>query len=97
MKNPKRIKEMENVQRRASMQDFRNFPLYLTGELWNLMEGTDTTVSQLRKVERLCTYLVNCLDCRLARRKLGGLEKEGTGCVGTWVLEFLENRHMFPL
>ena len=57
MKNPKRIKEMENVQRRAAMQDFRNFPLYLTGELWNLMEGTDTTVSQLRKVERLCTYL----------------------------------------
>ena len=66
MKKKKRGKEMENVQRRAAMQDFRNFPLYLTGELWNLVEGSDTTVSQLRKVEMLCTYLVNSLGLRHA-------------------------------
>ena len=48
------------------MQYFRNFPLYMTGELWNLVEGADTTVSQLRKIEMLCTYLVNSLGLRHA-------------------------------
>ena len=57
---------MGDLQRRATMQDFRNFPLHMTGELWNLVEGTDTTVSQLRKIEMLCTYLVNSLGLRHA-------------------------------
>ena len=52
---------MGDLQRRATMQYFRNFPLYMTGELWNLVEGADTTVSQLRKIEMLRTYLVNSL------------------------------------
>ena len=48
------------------MQDFRNFPLYLTAQLWEQLESSTATVSQLRKVELLCNYLVQSLGMRHA-------------------------------
>eukprot|EP00435_Cladocopium_sp_Y103_P021328 s1875_g5.t1 len=57
---------MAEAQQRASMQDYRNFLLYLTAPLWNMLEGGDATVSQLRKIEVVCTHLVNQLGLRHA-------------------------------
>ena len=57
---------MEDAPRRANMQDYRNFPLYLTADLWNTLESTETTTSQLRKIELLCNYLVSSLGRRHA-------------------------------
>jgi hypothetical protein len=57
---------MLDAQRRSSMQDFRNFPLYLTAQLWDQLESSTATVSQLRKVELLCNYLVQSLGMRHA-------------------------------
>ena len=48
------------------MQDFRNFPLYLTAELWDQLQSTSSTLSHLRKAELLCTYLVQSLGLRHA-------------------------------
>ena len=48
------------------MQDYRNFPLYLTGDLWNLLQSRDHSISQLRKVEQLCGFLVTSLGLRHA-------------------------------
>ena len=57
---------MADAPRRANMQDYRNFPLYLTADLWNVLESTETTTSQLRKIELLCNYLVSSLGLRHA-------------------------------
>jgi hypothetical protein len=57
---------MEDAPRRANVQDYRNFPLYLTADLWNVLESTETTTSQLRKIELLCNYLVSSLGLRHA-------------------------------
>lgn len=48
------------------MQDFRNFPLYLTARLWEVLESSTATVTQLRKAELLCNYLVQSLGLRHA-------------------------------
>lgn len=48
------------------MQDFRNFPLYLTAQLWDQLQSTSATLSHLRKAELLCTYLVQSLGLRHA-------------------------------
>lgn len=55
---------MQEQQKRASMQDYKCFPLYLTEDLWHMLESTATTTSQLRKLERLSTYLVTSLGLR---------------------------------
>ena len=57
---------MGDLQRRAAMQDFRNFPLYLTAQLWDQLQSTSATLSHLRKAELLCTYLVQSLGLRHA-------------------------------
>ena len=48
--------------RRASMQDYRSFPLYLSQEIWDAL--ADRKMSQVSRVDRLVRHLVNNLGMR---------------------------------
>ena len=51
--------------RRASMQDYRSFPLYLSQEIWDaLADLADRKMSQVSRVDRLVRHLVNNLGMR---------------------------------
>ena len=54
--------EEKDVSRRASMQDYRAFPLFLSQEIWDAL--ADRRVTQLGRVDRLARYLVNTLGLR---------------------------------
>ena len=55
--------QVENQQlRRATMQDYRSFPLYLSQEVWDSL--ADRRISPLSRVDRLVRYLVNNLGMR---------------------------------
>ena len=48
--------------RRASMQDYRSFPLYLSQEIWDAL--ADRKMSQVSRVDRFVRHLVNNLGMR---------------------------------
>ena len=48
--------------RRASMQDYRSFPFYLSQEIWDVL--ADRKMSQVSRVDRLVRHLVNNLGMR---------------------------------
>lgn len=49
--------------RRASMQDFRTFPSYLTEEIWGYLEQSPP-LPQMNRMERLTRFMVNVLGLR---------------------------------
>ena len=54
---------LETVPGRAHMQDWRNFPFFLTQEIWKYLEETPG-LPQMNRMERLSRFLVNVLGMR---------------------------------